>query len=76
MSVLISWFGFPNGSVLTNLIASGLAASFTVWRISKRLKNHHDLYRRLDDRLAGLLPGGEKPHLHHHHDEEAPDAER
>ena len=72
MDWLWAWFGFPNGSVLTNLVASGLAAGFTIWRVGKKLKTHHALYLKMDDKLAGILPGGVKPHLHHE-DEEAPD---
>lgn len=75
-----AWFGWPNGSVLTNLIASALVgfgtALFTIRRVKKHLHTHHEnVYTWLDDKLSGLLPGGIRPHLHHPHLEQDSDPE-
>ncbi len=44
-SFLSHWFGFPDGAVLTNLVASGICVGFGVWRI---IKSHSKLHSKLD----------------------------
>lgn len=41
-SFVRDWFGFPNGSVLTNLVASGICVLFAAWRIIKKLNLIHE----------------------------------
>lgn len=44
-SVLQDWFGWPDGAVLTNLIASAIWVGFGVWRI---VKSQRKLHEKLD----------------------------
>ena len=34
-SWLSDWFGFPNGAVLTNLVASAICVGVGIWRLRK-----------------------------------------
>lgn len=54
VSWLTSWFSFPNGSVLTNLIASviGFVVGYfaTIHRHFRKLhKSHEELHRKIDE---------------------------
>jgi hypothetical protein len=40
--ILHDWFSWPNGSVLTNLVASGICVLFAAWRIFKKLNKIHE----------------------------------
>lgn len=41
VAFLYHWFDWPQGSVLTNLIASGVCVGFAGWRIVKRFNRLH-----------------------------------
>ena len=43
--VLHDWFGYPDGAVLTNLVASAICVGFGVWKLIGHLNRVH---RRLD----------------------------
>lgn len=38
---LHDWFAWPNGAVLTNLVASAIWVSLAAWRLVKRLNRIH-----------------------------------
>ena len=40
-----SWFGWPNGAVLTNLVASAICIGAGVWKI---VRSHRALHDKLD----------------------------
>lgn len=44
-STLHDWFGWPDGAVLTNLIASALWVGAGAWKI---WKSHQKLHEKLD----------------------------
>jgi hypothetical protein len=43
--LLHDWFGWPDGSVLTNLVASAICVGVGVWRL---VKSHRALHAKLD----------------------------
>ena len=51
IAFLYHWFDFPDGSVLTNLIASAVCVAFAGWRIVKHINKH---FARIHDHL-GLI---------------------
>lgn len=57
-SLFHDWFGWPDGAVLTNLVASVICVGFGVWRI---VKSHRRLHKRLDALHTHVLD------LHAHH---------
>jgi ABC-type nickel/cobalt efflux system permease component RcnA len=40
-SLVHDWFGWPDGAVLTNLIASAICVAFGMWRAVKWLRRIH-----------------------------------
>lgn len=52
------WFGWPNGAVLTNLVASAICVGFGVWRI---VKSHRKLHKHVAELHTHVLD------LHRHH---------
>lgn len=57
-SLLHDWFSWPDGSVLTNLVASAICVGFGVWRI---IRSHKKLHRKLEQMHDHILD------LHRHH---------
>ena len=55
---LYHWFDFPDGSVLTNLIASAVCVAFAGWRIVKHINKH---FARIHDHL-GLIHAHQLAH--------------
>lgn len=64
-SFLHDWFGFPNGSVLTNLVASAICVAVGAWRIVKWLKKVHRSHERLHEHVAELHTHVLDLHRHH-----------
>lgn len=52
-SLLHDWFAWPDGSVLTNLIASGICVGLGAWRLAKWMRrihrSHEALHARVDE---------------------------
>ena len=47
---LYHWFDWPSGSVLTNLIASGVCVGLAGWKLLAKLrKNHAHMQAQVDD---------------------------
>ena len=44
-SFLHDWFSFPDGAVLTNLVASGICVGAGVWKI---IRSHRALHAKRD----------------------------
>lgn len=51
-SLVHDWFGWPNGAVLTNLVASAICVALGAWKIivwaRKLAASHDDLHKKLD----------------------------
>lgn len=45
LALIHEWLGWPNGAVLTNLVASAITVGFGVWRV---LKSHAKLHAKID----------------------------
>lgn len=52
MHLLHDWFGWPDGAVLTNLIASAICVAFGAWRLWKHLRGVHSKLDRLHAHLG------------------------
>jgi hypothetical protein len=47
---LYHWFDFPDGSVLTNLIASAVCVGLAGWKILAKMRDHAEaMHMHLDD---------------------------
>ena len=42
IAFLYHWFDFPQGSVLTNLIASAVCVGLAGWKILAKMRQHHE----------------------------------
>lgn len=50
-SFLTVWFGWPNGAVLTNLVASAIWLGFAAWRLLRKMNAIHEHVQRVHDHV-------------------------
>lgn len=64
-SLLHDWFAWPDGAVLTNLVASAICIGLGAWRIVKWLKKIHRSHEQLHAHVAELHTHVLDLHRHH-----------
>lgn len=55
MSVLVFYFGWPDGAVWSNLLASVIWATPALWHLHRKLDRHHD------EHMAAVRPQLRRP---------------